>query len=44
MQFVCEFGFRDWRLGHAATAAQVLFAFMLLAAGMQFWLNRRAEP
>ncbi len=46
VQFVYESGFRDWRLGYAAAAAQVLFAFMLATAGLQFWLGRRraGEP
>ncbi len=40
VQFIYESGFRDWRLGYAAAGSQVLFAFMLVAAALQFWLGR----
>lgn len=43
VQFIYEAGFRDWRLGYAAAGSQVLFAFMLVAAGAQLWLSRRRD-
>jgi multiple sugar transport system permease protein len=41
VQFIYESGFRDLQLGFAAAASQVLFALMLIAALVQFWLGRR---
>ena len=41
VQYIYEVGFRDWQLGYAAAASQVLFALMLLAALAQVWANRR---
>ena len=41
VQFIYETGFRDWQLGFAAAASQVLFAMMLLAACGQLWAARR---
>lgn len=43
VQFIYEAGFRDWQLGFAAAASQVLFALMLLAALAQLWLGRRQD-
>ena len=43
VQFVYEAGFRDWQLGFAAAASQVLFALMMLAALGQLWLSRRQD-
>ena len=43
VQFIYEAGFRDWRLGYAAAGSQVLFTFMLVAAGAQLWLGRRRD-
>ena len=43
VQFIYEAGFRDWQLGFAAAASQVLFALMLLAALGQLWLGRRQD-
>lgn len=40
VQFIYESGFRDLRLGYAAAASQVLFAMMLCAAMLQFWIAR----
>ncbi len=40
VQYIYEVGFRDWQLGYAAAASQVLFALMLLAAMAQVWANR----
>lgn len=41
VQFIYESGFRDWQLGFASAASQVLFALMLLAACAQLWASRR---
>lgn len=41
VQFVYEAGFRDWQLGFASAASQVLFALMTLATLGQLWLGRR---
>lgn len=41
IQFIYEAGFRDWQLGFAAAASQVLFLLMALAALGQLWLGRR---
>lgn len=41
VQYIYEVGFRDWQLGYAAAASQVLFALMLLAACAQVWAGRR---
>lgn len=43
VQFIYEAGFRDWQLGFAAAASQVLFLLMLLAALGQLWLGRRQD-
>ena len=43
VQYIYEVGFRDWQLGYAAAASQVLFALMLLAAFGQMWLARRDD-
>lgn len=43
VQFVYEAGFRDWQLGFAAAASQVLFLLMTLAALGQLWLGRRQD-
>ncbi len=43
VQYIYEVGFRDWQLGYAAAASQVLFALMLLAACAQVWVGRRGE-
>lgn len=40
VQYIYEVGFRDWQLGYAAAASQLLFALMLLAALAQVWANR----
>ena len=40
VMFIYEAGFRDWALGYAAAASQVLFVLMLTAAGLQMWLVR----
>jgi multiple sugar transport system permease protein len=43
VQFIYEKGFREWQLGYAAAAAQVLFALMLAGILLQMWLARRRE-
>jgi len=43
VQFIYEAGFRDWQLGFASAASQVLFVLMLLAALGQLWLGRRQD-
>ena len=43
VQYIYEVGFRDWQLGYAAAASQVLFALMLLAALAQAWAGRRRD-
>lgn len=43
VQFIYEAGFRDWQLGFAGAASQVLFLLMLVAALGQLWLGRRQE-
>ncbi len=40
VMFIYEAGFRDWSLGYAAAASQVLFALMLIAAAAQMWIGR----
>jgi len=41
VMFIYEAGFRDWALGYAAAASQVLFVLMLGAAALQLWLTRQ---
>ena len=41
--FIYETGFRDWNLGYAAAASEVLFLLMALAAMAQYLISRRAE-
>jgi multiple sugar transport system permease protein len=43
VMFIYEAGFRDWTLGYAAAASQVLFVLMLLAAFAQIWIGRWRE-
>jgi multiple sugar transport system permease protein len=43
VQFIYEKGFREWTVGYAAAAAQVLFGLMLLGVIAQMWLARRRE-
>jgi multiple sugar transport system permease protein len=43
VQFIYEKGFREWQLGYAAAAAQVLFALMLVGILLQMWLVRKRE-
>jgi len=41
VMFIYEAGFRDWMLGYAAAASQVLFVLMLSAAMLQMWIGRQ---
>lgn len=41
--WIYEAGFRRWDLGYAAAASQVLFALILIAAGLQFRIARQKE-
>jgi multiple sugar transport system permease protein len=43
VMFIYEAGFRDWALGYAAAASQVLFVLMLVAASLQMWLGRQPK-
>lgn len=43
VMFIYEAGFRDWALGYAAAASQVLFFIMLIAAAAQMWIARQKE-
>jgi multiple sugar transport system permease protein len=43
VQFIYEAGFRDWQLGFAGAASQVLFLLMMVAALGQLWLGRQQE-
>lgn len=43
VMFIYEAGFRDWALGYAAAASQVLFVLMLGAAALQLWLGRQKQ-
>ncbi len=41
--FIYETGWRQWELGYASAAAQMLFAMILIAAMAQYWLSSRKE-
>lgn len=41
--FIYETGWRQWELGYASAAAQVLFAMILVAAMMQYWITSRKD-
>jgi multiple sugar transport system permease protein len=43
VMFIYEAGFRDWALGYAAAASQVLFVLMLVASFFQIWIGRSKE-
>lgn len=43
VQFIYDAGFRQWSLGSAAAAAQILFLLMLVGVGLQTWIARRSE-
>jgi multiple sugar transport system permease protein len=41
--FIYETGWKQWQLGYAAAASQVLFAIIALAAMAQYWFSSRRE-
>jgi multiple sugar transport system permease protein len=41
--FIYETGFRDWDLGYAAAASEILFLLMAIAAMAQYLASRRRE-
>lgn len=41
--FIYETGWRQWELGYASAAAQILFAMILIAAMAQYWVSSRRE-
>jgi multiple sugar transport system permease protein len=41
--FIYETGFRDWNLGYAAAASEILFLLMAIAAMAQYIASRRRE-
>jgi multiple sugar transport system permease protein len=41
--FIYEAGFRQWDLGYAAAAAQVLFALIMAVAMIQYTVSRKGE-
>ena len=41
--FIYETGFRDWNLGYAAAASEILFLLMAIAAMAQYIASRRKE-
>ncbi len=41
--FIYETGFRDWNLGIAAAASEVLFVLMAIAAMVQYFVSQRSE-
>jgi multiple sugar transport system permease protein len=43
VQYIYDAGFRQWALGRAAAAAQILFLLMLVGIGLQAWIARRRE-
>ncbi len=43
VQYIYDTGFRQWALGRAAAAAQILFLLMLVGIGLQAWIARRRE-
>jgi multiple sugar transport system permease protein len=43
VMFIYEAGFRDWSLGYAAAASQVLFVLMLVATLAQIWIGRSRQ-
>jgi multiple sugar transport system permease protein len=41
--FVYNEAFRNWDVGYAAAASQVLFAMILIPAMAQYWLSRKRK-
>lgn len=43
VMMIYELGFKEWSVGYAAAASEVLFVIMLVAATLQFLASRRKE-
>jgi multiple sugar transport system permease protein len=43
VMFIYQAGFQQFQAGYAAAASEILFAVMLVAAGLQFWVSRRPQ-
>jgi multiple sugar transport system permease protein len=41
--FIYEAGWKQWQLGYASAAAQVLFGLIAVAAMLQYWFSSRRE-
>jgi multiple sugar transport system permease protein len=41
--FIYETGWKQWQLGYAAAAAQVLFAMIAVAAMAQYYFSSRKD-
>jgi multiple sugar transport system permease protein len=41
--FIYETGWKQWQLGYAAAASQVLFAMIAIVAMVQYWFSSRKE-
>jgi multiple sugar transport system permease protein len=41
--FIYEAGWKQWQLGYAAAASQVLFAIIAIAAMAQYYLSSRKD-
>jgi multiple sugar transport system permease protein len=41
--FIYETGWKQWQLGYASAAAQVLFGLIAVAAMLQYWFSSRRE-
>lgn len=41
--FIYETGWKQWQLGYASAAAQVLFGLIAVAAMVQYWVSSRRE-
>lgn len=42
--FIFEVGFRRWDIGYAAAASQILFAIILIATVVQYYVTRAPSP
>lgn len=43
VMFIYDAGFKQWALGYSASAAQVLFALMLVGVALQMWVARKRD-
>lgn len=41
--FIYETGWKQWQLGYAAAASQVLFAMIAIVAMVQYWFSSRRD-